>query len=261
MYNGDFNDGFWDEYQWEAHLNEIEKKSAQLRRFISPDSQGNQPRWITLLRENKDELDAVDAFIEEELQIDEAYFPDDEDEAIDDDWDEEFDDDPFFDELEEEDDLFLDFNDDEDLDDGEEWKELSEDYAMSDYGSIEMLTIYNDARELAAVILQWAEGTKPKFFTSEYNEFVGNVLKIGAKIAGGYSFGFDPDFLGGNIAYTKKALYCANDALTILQRDLKGASCITVSQYRYFHERLFDLRNNTGIYIQELRERFNKGFE
>ncbi|MDZ7691691.1 MAG: hypothetical protein U5K69_11305 [Balneolaceae bacterium] len=83
MSHGGFNDEIWDEHKWEAHLNEIERKSDQLRRFIAPDPTGNTPRWVTLLQENSDELDAVDAYIEEELQIEEAYFPDDED------WDEE----------------------------------------------------------------------------------------------------------------------------------------------------------------------------
>lgn len=257
MYKGDFhNDDVWDEHQWEAHLNKIEKKSIQLRQFIAPDSSGDLPRWLTLLKENTDELDAVDAFIEEELQIEEVYFPDEEDDNLDDEWDNELDD-FFFDEFDEEE--FL-FDDDEDFDDGEEWKELSDEFAMSNYGSIETLDIYNDSRELAALILQWAETINPKYLTSDYNDFIGNVLKIGAKIAGGYSFGFEQDFLGGNIAYTKKALYCANDALRILEDDLKGAPSLSKKQYFYFHERLFDLRNNIGIYIQELREQFYNSF-
>lgn len=256
MYKGDFNDGVWDEHQWEAHLNEIEKKSVHLRQFIAPDSPENLPRWLTLLKENADELDAVDAFIEEELQIEEAYFPEEDDDLDDEEWDDDLDD-FFFDEFEDED--FL-FDDDDDFDAGEEWKELSEDFAMSNYGSIETLDIYNDSRELAAMILQWAETINPKFLTSDFNDFIGNVLKIGAKIAGGYSFGFEQDFLGGNIAYTKKALYCANDALTTLENELKGVRFLGKKQYFYFHEQLFDLRNNIGIYIQELRERFYSSF-
>src|SRR5690625_1267136 len=78
---------YWNEYQWEAHLDELEKKSEQLRRFITSDPKGNVPRWLTLLRENLDENEAVDAFIEEELLLDEAYFPEDED-----DWEDEDDD-------------------------------------------------------------------------------------------------------------------------------------------------------------------------
>jgi len=249
MFNGDFSDGIWDEHDWEVHLNEIEKRSSHLRQFIAPDYSQDAPRWLILLQESSDELDAVDAFIEEELQIDEAYFPDEDgedSEARDDELD-----DFFFDEFEENDFLF-----DDDYDDGEEWKELSSDFALSENGSIDTFHIYNDARELAAVILQCAEHLNPKFFTPEYNDFISNVLRIGAKIAGGYSFGFDREFLGGNIAYTKKALYCANDALTILQRDLKSAPYITQNQYIYFHGQLFEMRNNIGIYVQELRERF-----
>lgn len=253
MFKGDFNDDIWDEHQWEAHLNDIKKKSIHLRQFFSSDQSDNTPRWLTLLQENADELDAVDAFIEEELQIDEAYFPDEDDEEIDDDeeWDDDFQD--FFPEEFEDEGFLL---DDDDYDAGEEWKELSEDFAMSENGSIEMLDIYNDSRTLAAYILQWAETINPKKLTREYNDFIGNVLKIGAKIVGGYSFGFERDFIGGNIAYTKKALYSANDALTILQRDLKGSRFLSKKQYYYFHEQLYTLRNSIGIYIQELRDRF-----
>jgi hypothetical protein len=225
--------------------------SAHLRQFITPDPSGNIPRWLALLQDNVDELDAVDAFIEEELQIEDAYFPDEEDDF--DDWEDDELDDFFFDEFEDEEFLFD--EEDDDFDEGEDWKELSNDFTMSDYGSIDTLNIYNDSRELAAIILQWAETINPKYLT-RYNDFVGNVLKIGAKIAGGYSFGFEPDFIGGNIAYTKKALNYGNEALTILQRDLKDARFLSKKQYYYFHEHLFELRNNIGIYIQELRDQF-----
>lgn len=256
MYTGGFNNEIWDEHKWEAHLDEIEKKSDQLRRFIAPDPTGNTPRWFSLLQENSDELDAVDAFIEEELQIEEAYFPED-DEEFDDEFDDELDD--FF--YEEYEDEFLFDDEEEDFDTGEEWKELSDEYAMSDYGSIETLNIYNEARELAAYILQWAEGIHPKYRSEECNDFVGNALKIGAKLAGGYSFGFDQDFLGGNIAYTKKGLYCANSSLELLQDHLKEAPFLGQEEYLVLHERLFELRNDIGIYVQELREQFRQGFE
>lgn len=259
MHTGGFNDDVWNEHQWEAHLNEIEKKSDQLRKFIAPDPSGNIPRWITLLQENADELDAVDAFIEEELQIEEAYFPDEDDE----DWDEEdLDedlDDFFYDEWEE--DEFPFGEDEDDFDAGEEWKELSDEYAMSDYGSIETLGVYNTARELAAYILHWSEGVHPKYLSPQYNDFVSNILKIGAKLAGGYSFGFEQDFLGGNIAYTKKALFCANKALSLLQGSLKSAPFMNYQHYAELHTSLYELRNDIGIYVQELREQFNMGLE
>lgn len=255
MHNGGYNDDVWDEHKWEAHLNEIEKKSDQLRRFITSDTSGNLPRWMTLLRESTDELDAVDAFIEEELQIEDVYFPDEDDE----DWDEDEEDDLddfFYDEFEE--DSFL-MDDEDDFDDGEEWKELTSDYAMSDYGSIENLEIYNETRELAAFVLQWAENIHPKYHTPDYHEFVGNILKIGAKMAGGYSFGFEQDYLGANIAYTKKALNCANESLSLLQQSLKNMPYMTPATYLLLHERIFELRNSIGVYIQELREQFYSG--
>lgn len=241
-----FNDDIWDEYQWEAHLNEIAKQNTQLRRFIAPDASDSNPRWLTLLRENSDEWEAVDAFIEEELQLDDPYFEDDEP-------DENDLDDFLWDEWEDEESPM---DEEDDFDAGEEWKELSDEFALSGNGSIEMLDIYNNSRELAVIILQWIEYSNPRFLNKDCTDFVGKVLQIGAKIAGGYGFGFEREFLGGNIAYTKKALYCANDGLTILQRDLKDTSLITRKQYLHFHERLFELRNDIGIYIQELREQF-----
>lgn len=241
MFN-DFDDEIWDEHQWEAHLNEIEKQNTKLRKFIAPDSSDRIPRWLNLVKENETTFDAVDAFIEEELRFDDSYFADgsEADEGFDDslweDWEEDF-----F--LEEED----------DFDAGEEWKELSGDFTLSNNGSIEMLNTYNRSRKLAAKILQWAEAVHPHH---SCDELVEKSLHIGAKIAGGYSFGFEHEFLGANIAYTKKALYCANDALTILQRDLKDTDLLTRKTYRHFHEQVFELRNDIGIYIQELREVF-----
>lgn len=258
MFNSGFDDQIWDEHQWEAHLNEIERKNAQLRRFIAPDPPADVPRWVILLQENDDEHDAVDAFIEEELQLEEAYFPDEEDEDWDEDLGEEFDD-FLFDELED-DDFFFD-NEGDGYDEGEEWKELSDDFAMSDEGSIEKLHVYNEARELAVYILQWAESIHPKYLSPHYNDFVSNILKIGAKVTGGYSFGFEQEFLGGNIAYTKKALYCANEALHLLQDELKDAPFLSQEHYARIHGRLFELRNDIGVYVQDLREQFYFGLE
>lgn len=248
---------YWNEHQWEAHLNEIENRSAQLRKFITSDPKGNLPRWITLLRENVDEGEAVDAFIEEELLLDDAYFPEDED-----DWedgeDEEWEDDDFF--LQDEEFLFPDEEEEEEFDSGEEWKSLSDDFIYSDYGSLEKLEIYNNARKFAVDVLKWAESVTPNDHNKTYHDFVSNILKIGAKLAGGYSFGFDQDFLGGNIAYNKKALYCANNALNLLQAQRK-APYMDPSSYKKLHIRLFELRNDIGVYVQQLRDRFNFGLE
>ena len=264
MRSDGFNqDPIWNEHQWEAHLNEIERRSEQLRRFITSDPRGNVPRWITLLEESLDELDAVEAFIEEELLLDEAYFPDDEEDWEDD--EDEFDDDFFFsDDFPDSEDNDLPFfsrdDDDDDFEYGEEWKELSDDFTYSDYGSIENLDVYKEALNLAVDVLKWGETIPHNLQHKHVHDFVSNILKIGAKLAGGYSFGFEQDVIGGNIAYTKKALYSANDALKNLQM-MKGEPFITPSIYSTFHERLFEARNDIGIYVQELRDQFRFGIE
>lgn len=251
----DFDEGpIWDEFKWESHLNEIEEKSEELRKFITSDPNGKTPRWIKLLQENLDEVDAVEAFIEEELLLDDAYFPDDEDDWEDDDVDD-LDDDFFF-----SDNPFGEPDEDfEDFDYGEEWKELSDDYTYSDYGSIDNLHIFENSRNFAVDVLKWAEMIPSNLQTKQVHEFITHVLKISAKLAGGYSFGFEQDVMGGNIAYTKKALYSANEALAYLQK-MKKEPFIVPSIYTKLHSGLFEIRNDIGIYIQELRDRFYKGF-
>ncbi|HCT52753.1 MAG TPA: hypothetical protein DF712_09860 [Balneola sp.] len=250
-----FNGELWNEFQWEAHLNEVEKKSEQLRRFIESDLKGNTPRWITLLKESLSEDDAFEAYVEEELLMDEAYFPEDED-----DWEdeEEYDDEDFlfgFDEFDE----FPDADED-DFDAGEEWKSLSEDFALSDNGSLDNLGLFRDARFYAVDILKWAESVPAKSQDKIFLEFVGDSLKIAAKLAGGYSFGFEQEFLGANIAYTKKALRFANQSLEMMGK-LKTKSCFTRQSYAEFNSRLFELRNDIGVYIQDLRDRFNNSID
>lgn len=251
-------DPIWNEHQWESHLNEIEKRSEQLRKFITSDPNEDVPRWISLLRESFDEMDAVEAYIEEELLFDEAYFPEDEDDWEDeDDDDDEFDDDLFFrDELP----PFLETDDDDDFDYGEDWKELSDDFTYSDYGSIENLNVYRESIDLAVDVLKWGESIPAHMMSHQVHEFVSSILKIGAKLAGGYSFGFEKDVLGGNIAYTKKALHSSNEALIKLQ-NMKGKSQFKGDDYFDFHTRLFEIRNDIGIYVQELRDQFQFGIE
>jgi len=248
-----FDDELWDEHKWEAHLDEVEKKSDQLRRFISSDPKGNTPRWITLLKESKDEDDAFEAYVEEELLLDEAYFPEE------DDWEEE-------DEFEDEDflfgsnDEFDEMEESEDFDSGEEWKALSEEFAISDYGSLDNLMIFNRSKDLAVEVLRWAESVPTKMQSKAFQEFVGETLKIGAKLAGGYSFGFEADYLGANIAYTKKALKSSNLSLALLQAQ-RSEEYFSTDVYSDFHERIFEIRNDIGIYVQELRDRFYNRYD
>ncbi|MGN8225513.1 hypothetical protein [Gracilimonas sp. BCB1] len=253
-----FDDEQWDEFKWEAHLNEVEKKSEQLRKFIASDPKGNIPRWLTLLKESQNEDDAFEAYVEEELLMDEAYFPEDEDDW--DDEDDDWDDEDFLFGLNE--DGFMDQTDEDfdDFDEGEEWKSLSDQYAHTDYGSLEDLDAFYEAKEFAVDILKWAETVPVKQQSEDFQEFVDESLKIGAKLAGGHSFGFEPEYIGANIAYSKKALASANHALELLQ-SLKKKSLFLKKEYLEFHSVLFELRNDIGIYIQELRDQFRLGLE
>ena len=87
MNSGRFDDNIWDEYQWESHINEIERRGDQIRKFINSHTSDHKPRWYKLLDEFNSEQDAIDAFVEEELSIDESYYSDDEDDFEDGDLD------------------------------------------------------------------------------------------------------------------------------------------------------------------------------
>jgi hypothetical protein len=279
------DNGIWDEHRWESHINEIEQKSHQLRSFLDTTLGEESPRWYRILKQSTSEQDALDSFIEEELLFDEAYFPDD-----DDDWDldDEDDDDIIFGftdeetkpfgfladdgdaeyELDDEEDDDDDFDDDDDdgddildefdgLEEGEEWKLLSEEYAMTDSGAIENLNIYNVAHSLGIDILKLAEQREELHLNKSYNQFVSDVLQISTKIAAGYSLGFEFDMIGGNIAYNKKGLYAANRALATLQTLKTKTVFPNREEYFQLHAKLFELRNDLGIYIQDLRDLFN----
>lgn len=263
-----FDDEIWNEFEWESHINQMENQNKQLRAFFENGGTTGKPRWAQLMDEYGSRIDAINAYIEEELLIEESYFPDDEDlEDEDDDLE-----DPImgfdFEDLNEEDDedededngLFTDdLNDeiDEWDEEGEEWKSLSDDFIMSDYGSIEKLPVYVQARSLGAELLEKGETEKIFMDSTEIQEFITQTLQIAAKIAAGHSFGFEREVLGANIAYSKKALAAANHALQ-QWRNIHEKQLISRKLYLEIDLRLFELRNEIGVYIQDLREQFYK---
>ena len=246
----EFEDEIWDENQWESHINEAEKKSEELRQYLDGTLGKEPPRWMKLMKEYLDKSEAVDSFIEEELMFEEAYFPDDED-----DWE--------FEDEDDEDDIFAsdestndDFPDEADMEEeGEGWKMLSEEYILSDYGDIENWETYQEAHELAVYFLKYSEKAPDANRDTQFIEMVTNAMQIGAKLAGGYAFGFDADSIGGNIVYCKKALQFANRSLELLQYQ-KQKPHMNQFDYTGIHARLFEVRNEIGVHIQELRDRF-----
>lgn len=165
-----------------------------------------------------------------------------------------FDDDDFGDDLDD----FEEF-DDEFFEEGEEWKTLSDAYTMSDYGSIEQLGVYQKAHRFGSAILhrsaQTQLGEMPAEAREVFNQFVSDVLMVNAKVVAGYALGFEADVLGGNIAFCKKGLAAANRALDTLAA-LRQLEVFGAIEYRQLHADLFEIRNDLGIYIQDLREQF-----
>ncbi len=261
-----FDDEIWNEFEWESHINQMENQNKQLRAFFENGGTTGKPRWAQLMDEYGSRIEAINAYIEEELLIEESYFPDDEDlEDEDDDLEDpimgfDFEESEDEDEDEEDDDLFFEeLNDElEEWDDeGEEWKSLSDDFIMSDYGSIEKLPVYLKARSLGAKLLEKGETEKVFIESKDIQEFITRSLQIAAKIAAGHSFGFEREVLGANIAYSKKALAAANHALQ-QWRNIYNKQLISRKLYLEIDLNLFELRNDIGVYIQELREQFYK---
>ena len=198
MMSFNFGDDNWDEFAWEAHINEIEEKSEKLRDFINTTWGDKTPAWYRFVQEYKSDEEAVDAFVEEELMFEEAYFPDDDDWELDDD---DEDDDIFFSAENEadDDDEFADGGGD--YDEGEGWKQDSDEFIMSDYGTLENLQIYEDSRSLGVALLNYARAQAHLFKNPPFSRLISQVLQVTCKLASGYSFGFEYDVLGANIAY------------------------------------------------------------
>ncbi|MEX2657991.1 MAG: hypothetical protein WD272_10805 [Balneolales bacterium] len=249
------NHNIWSEHEWESHINEMARRHEHLRHLIQSDSD-KKPRWLNHLQDFPTKLDAVDAFIEEELLIEESHFPlyenDDhyEDESLFIEPDEDENDEEW--EEEEEGELFED-NPDEDVffEDPDE----DEDESGYDYDSLENIAIYTDVRDFAADLLIFNDSNPEYMNHAGFIRFVSETLLISSKLAAAYSMGFDVEVLGANIAYCKKALKKSNETMELLQK-LKGHP-IKESDYFELHRRLFELRNNIAIHIQDTRDFFN----
>lgn len=261
------DDNIWDEYKWESHIDEMTRKHDHLRDLIESDRE-KRPRWLRHLKDFPTKLDAVDAFIEEELLIEESHFPlDDKDEMEDDD-------DALFEYLDDDDDEDWEYDDEEsnlfdvpdeeheslDDDDVENlfediFEEENPEESLYDYASLENIAIYTDARDFAADLMIFND-SKPQYMKhSGFICLISDILMISSKLAAAYSMGFDVEVLGANIAYCKKALVKANETLDHLHQ-LKD-NPVTKSDYPELHRRLFELRNNIAIHIQDTRMFFN----
>ena len=233
-----FDDDIWDEYRWEQFLRENDRRldhyTELMYGFLSenPRPSPDEPRAVAAWkRELRDFMEAK-GWGEDDLPC--FLFEEDEGETYD----------------EESGEWVFDFDqgylDDEEL--------------MDDIYSIERLPVYQNAYELVLDVLQWADELPAREKGSALVQFCSCVAQIPAKIAKGHGMGYDRDMLGGNIACVKRSLGAANKALVQL-RDLRAAPYMTNDKYFGLYEQLFEVRNEIGLYVQELRERFDLGID
>lgn len=228
----------WDEHAWEQHIKSFEEQSNRLRNFFEHIWGTEGPAWKRLFDEYNNEGDIVDAFIEEELLFEESYFPDDDDFDLDD--EEDLDDELF--EMDDEDE--------------ETWYiEETESMTEEDEGE---LVLYERAKDIAVDLLKWHRRQPIERQDKKSVMLVTRAMQAAAKVAVGFSFGFDSESIGGNIVYCRKALQLCNEVLGNLY-DFYHAGRMKKKTYIFIQEQLQDLRNDLGMYVQDLREEFRGG--
>ncbi len=125
---------------------------------------------------------------------------------------------------------------------------------------IHNVPIYRRAHHHAARILSWSNSLPARVKDSTLVQFCSHVTQIPANIAKGHGIGLELDMIGGNIACAKRALISANAALHLLP-ELRAAGCVETAHYLSLYEETYEIRNQVGVYVQELRTRFDLGIE
>lgn len=148
-------------------------------------------------------------------------------------------------------------DDPEDLDAETDHGLLSEEDALDD---IRNIPVYAQAQRVASRALRWSNRLPGRVKDSTLVQFCSHVVQIPSNLAKGHGIGYEMEMLGGNIACVKRALASANASLDLL-RELKTADYMNRKLYLAFYEDCFELRNQIGIYVQDLRQRFDLGVD
>ena len=156
----------------------------------------------------------------------------------------------------------------DDIDDGEavdfdeleyiEDDELLE--AEDSFEALQRLPVYQAAYELTGHVLKWTDRLPGSAKDSTLVQFCSSIMQITGNIAKGHGIGYERDMLGGNIACLKRGISAANAALELL-REQKDRSYMDAETYQMLYEKTYEVRNQLGIYIQDLRDRFNLGID
>ncbi len=137
---------------------------------------------------------------------------------------------------------------------------LFADAAPDPLDDVGTLPIYRHAVDVTTVVLDWADTVPGRTKDGAFVHFCSHITRIPANIAKGHGLGYEREMLGGNLACAKRALHAANDALDGL-RALKREPYLAPSVYRTLAERIHELRNALGLYVQDLRRRFDLGLD
>jgi len=218
--NRDENDPeIWDEHQWEEFFRESDRRTE---------------KYSQLLDKYMDHPDR-DRIIAEEMGW--THLLDEDDDAH-----EEWMDEMILGEFEE----------------GEEWKRLTG-YEPTDFDRVETLPLYKKTFEFTIDAMNMVDEHLSDVNDESVSVFCRSVIIPSAKIAGGFSFGFEMDSLGGNIANCKRGLNAANKMLDALY-EIGDKKLLDRDLYLEFHSRAKEVRDELAIYIVDLRERFRRGF-
>jgi hypothetical protein len=145
----------------------------------------------------------------------------------------------------------------DEYEEGEEWKQ-STGYEPEEFDNFENFPLYQKAYEFAIDAKNLIRDRLKGRNDESIHTFSRFVTITPAKIAGGFSFGFEMESLGGNIANCKRALHAANRVLDALS-EMGDKELLDRQTYLEFHERAKDTRDDLAIYIVELRELFRRG--
>lgn len=233
-------DEIWDEHQWEEHLRENDERMDRYMEVVNEFVEVNP-------RPGDDEPERLDRWKDDLREFVESKG-----------WTE--DDLP----------LFLLLDDEPELDDDEGWAveiddaiweiEEGEEEWIDEFDDFRDLPVYEHAFDLAVDVLKWADTLPGEVKDSTLVQVCSNLMQVPAKIAKGHGLGFEKDFIGGNIACAKRSLGYANTALELWPA-LRAAPYLDEHTYRIFYERTYEVRNEIGVYVQELRERFDLGID
>lgn len=232
-----FDDEIWDENQWESFLKKDDDRISRymklLNRFLAeyPLPKTEDPQ------QNQEWKDAFNAYlIQHGLPLEDfeaGQFSARPDEEVDDAGT-----------------VYFEVPDDD----------LIEEDDRQTFASLQQIPVYQKAYALTTHVLSWSDGLPGAIKDSELVQYCSSVMQITANIAKGHGMGYDREVLGGNIACLKRGIQAANVALDLLS-EMKPRPYFSTDEYKELYERTYELRNSVGLYIQEMRDRFNLGID